>query len=125
MTADRDFLFWLRDRLVHHYGESENIDFVHKLEAVAEVTPPHLDTPSFRFDSQKGKRFRIFGASFSSGPRWYIYDFADGKIMLTFDSEDQANAVCSWFNLFHQANEDLQKSLPKEGTEPPDQTITD
>lgn len=35
MTNDKEFLNWLADRLVHVYGESPNVDFVHKLRAIA------------------------------------------------------------------------------------------
>lgn len=41
---DQDFLRWLADRLVNRYEESENLDFVQKLRAVAEVQPPEQDT---------------------------------------------------------------------------------
>ena len=42
--TDRYFLNWLAERLVHIYGESENVDFVHKLRAIAEATPADRDT---------------------------------------------------------------------------------
>lgn len=32
---DAEFLRWLVDRLVNVYGESPNVDFVHKLRSVA------------------------------------------------------------------------------------------
>lgn len=35
---DREFLIWLKDRLVHVYGESPNVDFVHKLDKIARTT---------------------------------------------------------------------------------------
>ena len=35
--TDKEFLNWLVDRLVHVYGESPNVDFVHKLKAIAET----------------------------------------------------------------------------------------
>jgi hypothetical protein len=35
MTEDKEFLNWLADRLVHVYGENPNVDFVHKLRAIA------------------------------------------------------------------------------------------
>lgn len=38
MTEDNEFLNWLADRLVHVYGESPNVDFVHKLRAIAKNT---------------------------------------------------------------------------------------
>jgi hypothetical protein len=40
MTKDNDFLNWLADRLVHVYGESPNVDFVHKLREIAKNTHP-------------------------------------------------------------------------------------
>jgi hypothetical protein len=36
---DRDYLLWLVDRLVDVYHESPNVDFVHKLRAIALTTP--------------------------------------------------------------------------------------
>ena len=41
---DKNFLNWLADRLVFHYGESGNTDFVHKLRAIATNTDPENDT---------------------------------------------------------------------------------
>ena len=41
---DRDYLTWLVQRLVHVYGESSNVDFVHKLAAIAEATPHDQET---------------------------------------------------------------------------------
>lgn len=32
---DSDFLNWVADRLVHVYGESENVDFVRRLRILA------------------------------------------------------------------------------------------
>lgn len=32
---DAEFLSWLADRLINVYGESPNVDFVHKLRSVA------------------------------------------------------------------------------------------
>lgn len=40
MTKDNEFLNWLADRLVHVYGESPNVDFVHKLREIAKNTDP-------------------------------------------------------------------------------------
>jgi hypothetical protein len=35
--SNKEFLNWIADRLVHVYGESPNVDFVHKLRAIAEA----------------------------------------------------------------------------------------
>lgn len=40
MTKDSQFLNWLADRLVHVYGESPNVDFVHKLREIAKNIDP-------------------------------------------------------------------------------------
>lgn len=37
---DRAFLVWLRDRLVHHYGEFEHVDFVRRLDHLISRIPP-------------------------------------------------------------------------------------
>jgi hypothetical protein len=37
--TDAEFLTWIRDRLVHVYGESPNVDFVHRLNAIIEAQP--------------------------------------------------------------------------------------
>jgi len=41
---DKEFLNWLADRLVNVYNESENVDFVQKLKAVAEATPEEQES---------------------------------------------------------------------------------
>lgn len=33
--TDSQFLFWLKDRVVYAYGESENMDFVTRLGQIA------------------------------------------------------------------------------------------
>lgn len=33
--SDKDFLNWVGDRLVHVYGESENVDFVRRLRKIS------------------------------------------------------------------------------------------
>jgi hypothetical protein len=43
-VIDRDFLSWLRERLINVYGESENVDFVHKLTAIRDRMPLEQDT---------------------------------------------------------------------------------
>ena len=35
-VSDKVFLQWLIDRLVHHYGENPNVDFVHRLREIME-----------------------------------------------------------------------------------------
>ena len=34
--TDKQFLNWIADRFVHVHGESENVDFVQRLRAIAE-----------------------------------------------------------------------------------------
>lgn len=34
--SDKEFLEWLIDRLVHVYGESPYVDFIHKLNKIAD-----------------------------------------------------------------------------------------
>lgn len=41
---DKEFLEWLANRLVHVYGESAYVDFVHKLRAIAANTDDKKDT---------------------------------------------------------------------------------
>jgi hypothetical protein len=43
-VKNKQFLHWLADRLVHVYGEPENIDFVLKLRAIADEAGER-DTP--------------------------------------------------------------------------------
>ena len=33
--TDKEFLNWLSDRLIHVYGESPSVDFVHRLNKIA------------------------------------------------------------------------------------------
>ncbi len=35
--SDKEFLEWIRDRIVHVYGESPNTDFVLKLGEIAQA----------------------------------------------------------------------------------------
>jgi hypothetical protein len=37
--TDKEFLSWVADRLVHVYGESESVDFVHKLRKISQRKP--------------------------------------------------------------------------------------
>lgn len=32
--TDKEFLNWIIDRLIHVYGESPNVDFVHRLRKI-------------------------------------------------------------------------------------------
>lgn len=50
MTKDKEFLNWLADRLVNVYNESPNVDFVHKLKAIAKNTDQ--DQISFNYGDQ-------------------------------------------------------------------------
>jgi len=36
-VSDKEFLAWLLARLVNVYGESENVDFVHRLRRIVEA----------------------------------------------------------------------------------------
>ena len=36
MMKDHEFVSWMADRMVHVYGESPNVDFVHRARAIAE-----------------------------------------------------------------------------------------
>ena len=36
---DKEFLEWLIDRLVHVYGESPNMDFIHRLRKISHQLP--------------------------------------------------------------------------------------
>ncbi|QEM41493.1 hypothetical protein SEA_FORZA_24 [Gordonia phage Forza] len=36
---DHDFLQWIHDRLVHHYGENDHYDYMWRLRAIIEATP--------------------------------------------------------------------------------------
>lgn len=44
--TDRDFLLWIRDRLTLYHGDGRNVDFIWKLEAIAEALPKDQRTPS-------------------------------------------------------------------------------
>jgi len=43
---DKQFLQWIHDRLYYVYHESPNVDFMHKLRAIIEVTPEDQETPN-------------------------------------------------------------------------------
>lgn len=40
---DKKFLIWLRDRLIHVYGENENVDFIHKLNRIIDKYPEQAE----------------------------------------------------------------------------------
>lgn len=44
--TDRDFLLWVRDRLVMEHGDNANRDFIWKLEAIAVALPEGQRTPN-------------------------------------------------------------------------------
>lgn len=81
MTADRDFLFWLHERLVHKYGENENIDFVQKLHAIAWKTPSGVDTPAIYQDPPS--RYHLLGETSTIGPRWQIWDSVSRRTVVS------------------------------------------
>lgn len=37
---DREFLIWIHQRLVKVHGESELVDYMHRLRKIIEATPP-------------------------------------------------------------------------------------
>ena len=37
--TDREFLLWMRQRIIHKYGENEHVDFVYKLGNIALAIP--------------------------------------------------------------------------------------
>jgi hypothetical protein len=54
--TDREFLLWLRDRLVYRYHESPNVDFVHKLNAIIQATPIDRVTPNVPISAEELSR---------------------------------------------------------------------
>jgi hypothetical protein len=54
--SDKEFLNWLADRLVNVYGESEYVDFVHKLRNIALAMPPEQCTPNISRIYEKESR---------------------------------------------------------------------
>lgn len=47
--TDREFLLWVADRLVQHYGDNPNTDFVSKLVSIAYSFPPERVTLNTNF----------------------------------------------------------------------------
>jgi len=43
--SDKEFLSWLRDRLIHVYGERPGYGFIYKLEAIIKNTPASQNSP--------------------------------------------------------------------------------
>lgn len=43
---DRDFLIWIHARLHEVHGESETVDYMHKLRAIIGATDPDVITPN-------------------------------------------------------------------------------
>lgn len=44
--TDKEFLNWIIDRLIHVYGESPYVDFIHKLRNIAKTIPSDQYTPN-------------------------------------------------------------------------------
>lgn len=44
--GDRDFLIWIRDRLIHQHGENENVDYMHKLTSIINDYDSNKLTPN-------------------------------------------------------------------------------
>ncbi len=44
--TDQDFLMWLHERLSNTHGESEIMDYMHKLRSIILTTPPERVTPN-------------------------------------------------------------------------------
>ena len=43
---DREFLIWLHERLCKVHGETEIVDYMHKLRAIIGATNPEVTTPN-------------------------------------------------------------------------------
>lgn len=80
MANDRDFLFWMRDRIVYQYGEDPNTDFVQKLGSIARCTDPKQDTPAYAEPSENFK-YHLLGQTSLVGARWYIWGRGDTTIL--------------------------------------------
>ena len=54
---DKDYLYWLADRLVNVYGESPNVDFVRKLVSISNSMSTKRLTPNTgTYDSFETRR---------------------------------------------------------------------
>ena len=47
---DKEFLEWLIDRLVHVYGESPNVDFIHRLRSMTNTIHPEVAVWAIQWD---------------------------------------------------------------------------
>ena len=45
---DKEFLQWLRDRLISVYDENPNVDFLTKLDSIIREYPEDRETPNRR-----------------------------------------------------------------------------
>lgn len=44
---DKEFLLWLKHRMVQVHGENSNYDYMHRLQAIINATPEFRHTPAF------------------------------------------------------------------------------
>lgn len=58
--TDKEFLEWLIDRLVHVYGESPNVDFIHKLNKIADKID-YLDKIEYHTTVAQADYLKKFG----------------------------------------------------------------
>ena len=63
----KEFLLWIRDRLVNVYNESPHVDFVQKLERVAQDRDV-FDWPILK-DSDSGEIVAYYNPKFISLPK--------------------------------------------------------
>lgn len=79
---DRYFLMWLADRLVKVYGESENVDFVLKLRAMARATDPERNTPNLDESNALWLTIsEVQAINLERANRWHNGDFREWSVL--------------------------------------------
>lgn len=62
--SDKEFLWWIHERLVNVYGERELLDYMHHLRAIIVDMPSTKKTPNVaRLDTDADDLRRAFAAS--------------------------------------------------------------
>lgn len=52
---DKNFLMWLRNRLIEKHGENPNLDYMHKLQGIIDNYPKDKESPWGNIERKKRK----------------------------------------------------------------------
>lgn len=131
---DKIFLQWLHDRMIHVYGENENVDFLMKLQNIINNTPDYVLTPNMS-DCYDEKANKVNLSVILNGYEWIVgrdnevlaltagdQHFEPTGIQLNLDYTDKAlidkdEAFDKAWQACNQSKEPTEKSQLKDALE--------